>query len=124
MRSPTTRSTALARLLGVDDESLSKASSQSIINDRDSPPPLEDLLRAFAGKVDDSPSGSGPAEEGYYLWGETSGNGTSTGPRQKVWIGEEEKKVMRIWAKVVIGAIDGDEEKGDEWGKGDLGWAI
>lgn len=99
--------------MGVDNESLSKASSQSIVNTRDSPPALEDLLRAFMGEVREE--AALPEEEGWYL-------GSGSGDK-KVWIGEEEKKVMRIWARVVIGAID-DEGKGDEWGKGKLGWAV
>ena len=35
-------------------------------------------------------------------------------------MGEEEKRVMRIWANVVCKAIDGGD--GDAWGGGELSW--
>ena len=41
----------------------------------------------------------------------------------RIWIGEEEKRMMRVWAGVVVQAIDGDG-RGDEWGQGDLSWDI
>jgi hypothetical protein len=95
----------------VDEVSLSKPGQESLLSQRDSPPPLEDLLRAFSGKVEDDRRPI--QDEGWYL-GKNA---------DKIWIGEEEKRLMRVWAGVVVQAIDGDG-RGDEWGQGDLAWEI
>lgn len=41
---------------------------------------------------------------------------------QRVWIGDEERKMMRIFAGLVCRAIDGGE--GDAWGQGGLAWEV
>jgi len=102
----------LARLLGVDEISLSKPGQETLLSQRDSPPPLEDLLRAFNGNAEEEKRGSAD-NEGWWLGKDAD----------RIWIGEEEKRMMRVWAGVVVQAIDGDG-RGDEWGQGNLSWDI
>ncbi|KAL7422148.1 hypothetical protein Q5752_002791 [Cryptotrichosporon argae] len=103
------RSAALARLLGVDSDSLARPAALL----RHSPPPLDDLLRAVTGEQVGVPAREHVVAKGWWL-----GQGEG-----RVWIGEEEKRAMRAWAAVVVGAIDG-EGRGDEWGTGALEWSI
>lgn len=111
LTTPNARSSCLARLLGVDEISLSKPGQETLLSQRDSPPPLEDLLRAFSGNAEEK---SRPMDnEGWWLGKDAD----------RIWIGDEEKRMMRVWAGVVVQAIDGDG-RGDEWGQGDLSWDI
>jgi hypothetical protein len=41
-----------------------------------------------------------------------------------VWIGEEEKKIMRLFAGAVCQAIDGGEGEELSWGQGGLSWEV
>ena len=112
--SPGARASTLSRLLGLDPHSLSRPDNP-LLSQRDSPPPLEDLLKAFAGEAQDD--NVGWSEEGWWL----GRDGTEHG---RVWIGEEERKLMRLFAGIVCKAIDGGE--GDEvaWGTGGLAWEV
>lgn len=110
LATPNARSSCLARLLGVDEISLSKPGQESIVNRRDSPPPLGELLMALSGKVEDERSTH--EDGGWLLRSETD----------RIWIGEEEKKLMRVWAGAVVESIDGDGR--DDWGQGDLAWEV
>lgn len=56
-------------------------------------------------------------EEGWWLGREGSNGG-------RIWIGEEERKVMRLFAAVVCKAIDGGEDDDVAWGSGELSWEI
>ncbi|RXK39945.1 hypothetical protein M231_02740 [Tremella mesenterica] len=114
--SPHARSNALTRLLGVDDVSLSKPGRATLVSQRDSPPPLETLLSALAGNATEE-TDTDMDQVGWWLVQE----GTEGG---RVWIGAEERRLMRIWAGVVCKAIDGDEKGEVEWGRGDLGWEV
>jgi hypothetical protein len=69
------------------------------------------LLRAFSGNVEEDRRAAD--DEGWYLGKDAD----------RIWIGDEEKRLMRVWAAVVVQAIDGDG-RGDEWGQGDLAWEI
>lgn len=110
LATPNARSSCLARLLGVDEISLSKPGQESIVNRRDSPPPLGELLLALSGQVEDERSTQ--EDGGWLLRSETD----------RIWIGEEEKKLMRVWAGTVVESIDGDGR--DDWGQGDLAWEV
>ena len=112
--SPHARSSALARLLGVDDVSLSKPGNGKLLSQRDSPPPLQDLLSALGGQAPEAPVDE--TEGGWWL----GRDGTKEG---RVWIGPEEKEIIRIWAAIVCQSIDGSD--GDpEWGSGSLAWEV
>lgn len=44
-----------------------------------------------------------------------------------MWIGPEEEKLVKLWAGVVVRAIDGEDEVGGEevvWGQGTLAWEV
>ena len=41
-----------------------------------------------------------------------------------MWIGEEEKKIMRLFAGTVCQAIDGSTDEAGGWGQGDLEWEV
>lgn len=97
---PNTRQTSLARILGVDGESLAKPAAEALL--RASPPPLQDLL------------GERKPVEGGGGWWLGQGEG-------RVWIGEEERRVVKLWAGVTVQAIDGGD---GDWGKGELGWQV
>lgn len=108
---PNARSSCLARLLGVDEISLSKPGQETLLSQRDSPPPLGDLLNALSGRVEDDRRAT---EDGGWWLGRD---------QERIWIGEEEKRLMRVWAGIVVQSIDGDG-RGDEWGRGDLSWEV
>lgn len=95
------RQSSLARILGVDRESLAKPAAEALL--RASPPPLQDLL----GERKREESGT----DGWWL-----GRGEG-----RVWIGDEERRVVKIWAGVTVQAIDGGE---GDWGRGELGWQV
>jgi len=94
-------------VLGVDAQSLAKPAASALMG-RESPPPLDELLggitNASAGRDD---------------WG---ADGWWLGRENKVWVGPEERRLMRIWAGVVVGAIDGEGEA--SWGEGALEWEV
>lgn len=108
---PNARSSCLARLLGVDEVSLSKPGQETLLFQRDSPPPLGDLLNALSGQVQDS---SKAVDDGGWWLGRD---------QERIWIGEEEKRLMRVWAGVVVQSID-EDGRGDTWGQGDLSWEV
>lgn len=116
---PNARSATLSRCLEIDDQSLAKPGSDSFLNGRNSPPPLGDLLEKLAQQDDPSSAGlrAGPEQSGWWLGRE----GTKEG---RVWIGETERQLMRMWAGAVCTSIDGKE--GDEvvLGQGGLGWEV
>lgn len=119
---PSARSSALSRCLGIDDTSLSKPGGGTFLSQRDSPPPLDTLLSALAGDPDGSGAtsggpGKGREGEGWWLGREGSKEG-------RVWIGEEERNLMRLWAGTVCGAIDGGQGDDVGWGRGALGWEM
>lgn len=80
-----------------------------------SPPPLEQLLGAEEGV---GVGGVGQGEEKGDDWGAA---GWWLGYAEKrVWVGPEERRLMRAWAGVVTRAIGTGE-----WGMdGSLGWEI
>lgn len=99
--------------MGFDPQSLSNTSN-TLINGRDSPPPLDELLDALARGADDTME-EAVQEGGWWL----------NGPKNKVWITEREKKLMRLFAGSVCLAIDGKVEDGDlVWGQGELTWDV
>jgi hypothetical protein len=107
---PTTnaRHASLARVLGVDPVSLAKPAASALMG-RSSPPPLDELL----GNVAERQAGRDDwGSEGWWL-------GRDAG---RVWIGAEERRLMRIWAGVVVGAIDAEGQ--DSWGSGGLEWEV
>ncbi|WRT67632.1 uncharacterized protein IL334_004604 [Kwoniella shivajii] len=116
------RHTTLSRLLGLDTKSLSNTdgSSKSFITGRDSPPPLEDLLSTLSGSKEDQHV----VVEGENGWWLNYPSRESGGGR--VWIGEEEKKLVRLFAGAVCQAIDGTQEGQEElsWGEGALEWQV
>lgn len=97
---------ALARVLGVDSASLAKPAAAALMDRSGSPPPLGELLGAKEQERDDW------GAEGWYL-----GQGS-----ERVWVGAEERRLMRIWAGAVVGAIDGDGD--GSWGEGGLEWEV
>jgi hypothetical protein len=76
---------------------------------------LGDLLDVLAGKREEPQV----VEESGGWW--LGREGTEYG---RIWIGEEEKKVMRLFASVVCQAIDGNKDGDVAWGRGDLTWEI
>ncbi|GMK55465.1 hypothetical protein CspeluHIS016_0205210 [Cutaneotrichosporon spelunceum] len=102
------RHDALARLLGVDSESLARPAAAATL-DRGSPPPLGDLLSAAANPPE-------RREE----WG-ADGWWLGQSPN-RVWIGEEEKQLVKLWAGMVVREIDGDSD--GAWGSGNLEWEV
>lgn len=108
---PNARSSCLARLLGVDEISLSKPGKETLLSQRDSPPPLGELLNALSGNTQDK--GAASEDSGWWLGREG----------ERIWIGEEEQRLMRVWAGQVVQSIDGEGE-GNEWGSGSLGWEV
>ena len=109
------RQSTLARLLGLDAESLAKPTSNPLLTRSDSPPPLGELLDTIAGKKEEDNRGWN--ESGWWFGRE----GTKEG---RVWVGEEEKKIMRLFASVVCDAIDGGQGEDSGWGQGDLTWEV
>ncbi|WVW84496.1 hypothetical protein I302_106530 [Kwoniella bestiolae CBS 10118] len=112
------RHTALSKLLGLDPTSLSSAEgiTQSFLAGRDSPPPLDELLSTIANQGDSEDKvGLVEGKAGWYI--QSKGG-------ERIWIGDEEKRVMRAFAGVVCNAIDGgDNAAGEvEWGQGGLEW--
>lgn len=114
---PDSRSNALARLLGLDRRSLAKPSANPLLSQRDSPPPLEDLLRTLAGEKVESVTESTDGDAGWWL-------GDPRVKDKSIWIGDEERKVMRLFANVVCQAIDGSEGEEAAWGQGELAWEV
>nr|XP_031859612.1 uncharacterized protein CI109_004887 [Kwoniella shandongensis]KAA5526684.1 hypothetical protein CI109_004887 [Kwoniella shandongensis] len=122
---PSARHSMLSRLLGLDPQTLSQpaGSTASFLSGRDSPPPLDELLNTIvAARSTSSGTGTGTGtgtgnEDGWWLRG--SGG-------EKIWIGEEEKKIMRLFAGSVCTAIDGkaDGEGEIAWGQGGLEWEV
>ncbi|WVQ65943.1 uncharacterized protein L199_004121 [Kwoniella botswanensis] len=120
------RHIALSRLLNLDPESLSHAEgiNQSFLSGRNSPPPLDELLCTLTNPHESNhidtttldSSGSGSGGKGWYL--------NVPGETKKIWIGEEERKLMRLFAASVCTAIDGQQNEGGEveWGQGRLEW--
>ena len=86
------------------------------MTERSSPPPLDELWSALAGKGAEVGK-AGPEEDGWWL-------GREGGQEGRTWIGEEERRLMRLWAGVVCRAIDGKEGEDAGWGEGALGWEI
>ena len=86
-----------------------------MLSQRDSPPPLGDLLDTLAGKKEDESRGWN--EQGWWLGHQGSKEG-------RVWIGEEEKKIMRLFAGAVCQAIDGGDGEEPSWGQGGLSWEV
>jgi hypothetical protein len=113
--SPHARQNSLARILGLDPESLAKPTAGTLLSQRDSPPPLGDLLDTLAGKKEDDDRGWN--EQGWWLGHQGSKEGC-------VWIGEEEKKIMRLFAGAVCQAIDDGEGEELSWGQGGLSWEV
>lgn len=120
-QSPKSRHAALARLLGVDSQSLAKPAASALM-ERNSPPPLHALLGSLDGSSC-SPTSSTPAElagmgqGGRDDWG---ASGWWLGYNEKrVWVGPEERRLMRLWADAVSEAIGG-------WGmrEGQLAWEV
>lgn len=93
------------------------STSADLLSQRDSPPPLEVLIQAIAqgGRSNEDPSTAGD-RAGFWI-GRVDGEGSS-----RVWIGDEERKIMRVFAGLVCRAIDGGE--GDAWGQGGLAWEV
>ena len=112
--SPRVRSNTLSRLLSIDYNSLSKPGGGTFLTDRSSPPPLSELIKSLTGDVKDEDPRRQSDEKGWWLGKEGGGD--------RVWIGEEERRLMRVWAGLVCRAIDG--AGGEEWGEGGLGWEI
>jgi len=108
------RSITLSRLLSIDEVSLSKPGGETFLTERSSPPPLDELLSNLAGeKEEDRAAWNG---DGWWLGRDGSKEG-------RVWIGEEERRMMRLWAGVICQAIDGNEVDAG-WGQGGLGWEV
>ncbi|BEJ16264.1 hypothetical protein CspHIS471_0508690 [Cutaneotrichosporon sp. HIS471] len=101
------RHDALARLLGVDADSLARPAAAATL-DRGSPPPLGDLLTAAANP-----------QERREEWG---ADGWWLGHSPRVWIGEEERQLVKLWAGVVVREIDGESD--GAWGSGNLEWEV
>lgn len=104
------RHASLARLLGVDNDSLSQPAAAATL-DRGSPPPLGDLLAAAAGHGERR--GDEWGADGWWL-----GRGEG-----RVWIGPEERQLVKLWAGVVVNEIDGEDREG-AWGQGELAWEV
>ncbi|KLT45509.1 hypothetical protein CC85DRAFT_299571 [Cutaneotrichosporon oleaginosum] len=105
------RHDALARLLGVDGESLARPAAAATL-ERGSPPPLGEILARAA-----APRREGWAVDGWWL-GQDQG-------QERVWIGDEERQLVRLWAGVVVREIDGEGVGGEgAWGRGELAWEI
>ncbi|WOO81494.1 uncharacterized protein LOC62_03G005017 [Vanrija pseudolonga] len=100
------RHAALARVLGVDGESLARPAARALLS-RDSPPPLGDLIAGVGGAAS---QGDDWGADGWWL-----------GDGERVWVGPEERRLMRLWAGVVVGAIDEGE---GAWGSGGLEWEV
>ena len=113
--SPHARQTALSRLLGLDAESLGKPATNTFLSQRDSPPPLNELLDTLTGQREEETRGWN--ESGWWL-------GYANNKEGRVWIGEEEKKIMRLFAGTVCQAIDGGADESGGWGQGDLEWEV
>lgn len=112
---PHSRQSALSRLLGLDAESLAKPTSNPLLSQRDSPPPLSELLETLSGQKEEETRGWN--ETGWWLGYESNKEG-------RVWIGEEEKKIMRLFAGTVCQAIDGSADDTSGWGQGELEWEV
>lgn len=110
----------LARCLSIDPISLSApAPASDLLSQRNSPPPIEDLIRALAGQAGDGKEDRAEEQDrkaGFWIGRE------SQGQAERVWIGDEERRIMRIFAGLVCRAIDGGE--GDAWGEGGLAWEV
>ncbi|ORX39664.1 hypothetical protein BD324DRAFT_614531 [Kockovaella imperatae] len=116
------RSSCLARLLGLDPISMAKPDNP-ILNQRDSPPPLEDLLRAAIGE-NKSETGSGAWADDEGWWLECKRGEGPRSDNERIWIGSEERRVMRLFASVVCREIDGDKADSSSMGKGHLEWEV
>ncbi|KAK8858452.1 hypothetical protein IAR55_002679 [Kwoniella newhampshirensis] len=116
---PSARHSMLSRLLGLDTSTLSQpaGTSRSFLTGRESPPPLGELLDTLAQSHGQAYRREGNADRDVELGWWLRGSGG-----EKVWIGEEEKKVMRLFAGSVCTAIDGSGEVA--WGQGGLEWEV
>ncbi|WVR06209.1 hypothetical protein IAU60_003239 [Kwoniella sp. DSM 27419] len=130
---PSTRHSTLSRLLGLDAQSLAApgGTAASFLSGRDSPPPLSDLLDSISRHAQGgartrsrsrSPTYTNPEDgpqAGWYLRYQLKGE-------QRLWIGEEDKRIMRLFAGAVCQAIDGTEGPSHEvaWGQGGLAWEV
>ncbi|EJT46331.1 hypothetical protein A1Q1_05160 [Trichosporon asahii var. asahii CBS 2479] len=100
-----------------DSQSLAKPAASALM-ERHSPPPLHALL----GALDDSSPASTPTVEGMGSGGrdDWGASGWWLGYNEKrVWVGPEERRLMRLWADAVSEAIGG-------WGmrEGQLAWEV
>lgn len=76
---------------------------------QESPPPLDQLL---GGGIEKASAGRDDwGAEGWWLGRDD----------QRVWIGAEERRLMRLWAGVTVQAIDGSD---GSWGEGGLEWEV
>ncbi|KAI9638478.1 uncharacterized protein MKK02DRAFT_42872 [Dioszegia hungarica] len=119
---PGARSAMLARCLSIDPISLSaptSSSSTDLLSQRDSPPPLEDLIRAISRQGEPAVDEGAAGLKGFWVGREIRPGEEGV---QRVWIGEEERKIMRVFAGLVCKAVDGGE--GDAWGQGGLAWEV
>lgn len=108
-QSPKSRHAALARLLGVDAHALARPAAAALM-DRASPPPLHALLGA-----DTDTENAAAADDDWGAAGWWLGYGD-----RRVWVGPDERRLMRAWADAVTDAIGG------EWGMADgqLAWEV
>ncbi|RSH83215.1 uncharacterized protein EHS24_006882 [Apiotrichum porosum] len=108
---PNARHASLARLLGVDGTSLAKPAAAALLHRSGSPPPLQDLL---GGGGAQSTAADDWGSDGWWLGRDDA----------RVWIGPEERRLMRLWAGVVVQAVDDDGD--GAWGAadGDLEWEV
>lgn len=109
----------LSRCLEIDDQSLAKPGGGTFLSGRDSPPPLGDLLETLAERAAPTKSHAIAAmdRDGFWL-------GRAGSKEGQIWIGENEKKLMRIWAGVVCTSIEGRKMDEVVLGRGGLGWEI
>ena len=98
----------------MDDASLTQPDAHGLLGGRDSPPPLGELLGMWKRKVE--------GEEERVEVDDAKGWWLGDSPR--VWIGVEERRLMRLWAGVVVRAIDGHGEENVAWGSGALSWDV
>ena len=99
-----------------------------MLSQRDSPPPLGELLRALSGETKEDFS-KRRVDVGWWLGPPPSkGNVKDDGESEaRIWVGQEERKLMRLFAGVVCREIDGGGGgSGSEagWGAGGLGWEV
>ncbi|WWC88826.1 uncharacterized protein L201_003739 [Kwoniella dendrophila CBS 6074] len=138
------RHETISKLLGLDSDSLSITNgiTESFLNGRDSPPPLNDLLDSLVNQSATNRNNNNDlsTENQYHYQKRNEWYLTSSSQNQNyqnrnnkdkdddgIWIGEEEKILFKLFSNSICQSIDGSNENGNDqlaWGQGSLGWEI